>query len=116
MLLGIAGKLGADGVFATCHPATTGYRQTSSPPATASEPAEGKTLKAVTVKGKAEAQLGKDAIRATTTTSAKGTQDLRDIPQSITVVTEKLIVDRNIDTVKEAFTTPPVSLSCCRRR
>ena len=85
-------------------PATTpDTGKPSSPPATASEPAEGKTLKAVTVKEKAEAQLGKDVIRATTTTIGKGTQDLRDIPQSITVVTEKLIVDRNIDTVKEAL-------------
>jgi catecholate siderophore receptor len=28
----------------------------------------------------------------------KGNQELRDIPQSITVVTEKLMDDRNLDT------------------
>lgn len=62
-----------------------------------------KTLKPVVVKEKAEAPEGKDALRATTTTIGKGTQQLRDIPQSVTVVTEKLIDDRNLDTVKEAL-------------
>ncbi len=72
-------------------------------PAPATETTENKTLKPVTVKDKAEAQLGKDSIRATTSTIGKGNQELRDIPQSVTVVTEKLIVDRNIDTVREAL-------------
>lgn len=62
-----------------------------------------KTLKPVVVKEKAEAPEGKDALRATTTTIGKGTQQLRDIPQSVTVVTEKLIDDRNLDTVKDAL-------------
>ncbi|MDO9197498.1 TonB-dependent siderophore receptor [Rhodoferax sp.] len=62
-----------------------------------------KTLKPVVVKEKAEAPEGKDALRATTTTIGKGNQQLRDIPQSVTVVTEKLIDDRNLDTVKEAL-------------
>ncbi|MDO9165658.1 MAG: TonB-dependent siderophore receptor [Rhodoferax sp.] len=62
-----------------------------------------KTLKPVVVKEKAEAPEGKDALRATTTTIGKGKQQLRDIPQSVTVVTEKLIDDRNLDTVKEAL-------------
>ncbi len=52
---------------------------------------------------KAEAPEGKDALRATTTTIGKGKQELRDIPQSITVVTEKLIDDRNLDTVKDVL-------------
>jgi catecholate siderophore receptor len=42
-------------------------------------------------------------LRATQTSIGKGTQQLRDIPQSITVVTEKLIDDRNLDTMKEAL-------------
>jgi outer membrane receptor for ferric coprogen and ferric-rhodotorulic acid len=46
----------------------------------------------------AEAPQGKDSVRATTTTIGKGNQELRDIPQSVTVVTEKLIDDRNLDT------------------
>lgn len=61
------------------------------------------TLKTVTVKERAEAPEGKEAVRATETTIGKGKQQLRDIPQSVTVVTEKLIDDRNLDTVKEAL-------------
>ena len=71
---------------------------TPTPPATAD-----KTLSAVTVKEKAEEPEGKDAIRATTSTVGKGNQALRDIPQSVTVVTEKLIVDRNMDTVRDVL-------------
>jgi catecholate siderophore receptor len=62
-----------------------------------------KTLKAVTVKEKAEVAEGKDSVRATETTIGKGTQQLRDIPQSVTVVTERLMDDRNLDTFKEAL-------------
>lgn len=64
---------------------------------------EGKPLAPVVVKDKAEAPEGKEALRATTTTIGKGKQELRDIPQSITVVTEKLIDDRNLDTVKDVL-------------
>jgi catecholate siderophore receptor len=64
---------------------------------------EGRTLPAVTVKEKAEAPAGKEALRATTTTIGKGNQELRNIPQSITVVTERLIDDRNLDTMKDAL-------------
>jgi catecholate siderophore receptor len=63
----------------------------------------GKTLGTVVVKEKAEAPEGKDAYRASETGIGKGRQQLRDIPQSVTVVTEKLIDDRNLDTVKEAL-------------
>ena len=42
-------------------------------------------------------------MRATTTTIGKGKQELRDIPQSVTVVTEKLIDDRHLDTLKDAL-------------
>ena len=52
--------------------------------------------------GSAERQ-GKDGVQATTTRIGKGQQELRDIPQSVTVVTEKLIDDRNLDTLKEAL-------------
>lgn len=62
-----------------------------------------KTLAPVIVKEKAEAATGKDTVRAASTTIGKGTQELRDIPQSITVVTEKLIDDRNLDTMKEVL-------------
>ncbi len=62
-----------------------------------------KSLAPVIVKERAESPEGKDSVRATETTIGKGKQQLRDIPQSITVVTERLIDDRNLDTVKEAL-------------
>lgn len=61
------------------------------------------TLPTVVVRERAEAPEGKDALRATQTQIGKGTQRLRDIPQSITVVTEKLIDDRNLETLKEVL-------------
>lgn len=60
-------------------------------------------LKPVIVQDTAEQQQGKDLVRAVTTTSFKGNQALRDIPQSITVVTEKLMLERNLDTVKDVL-------------
>jgi catecholate siderophore receptor len=45
----------------------------------------------------------KEAVQATTTRIGKSSQELRDVPQSVTVVTERLIDDRNIDTLKEAL-------------
>ncbi|MFN9728617.1 TonB-dependent receptor [Acidovorax sp.] len=62
-----------------------------------------RTLAPVVVKERAEAPEGKDSVRAVETTIGKGKQQLRDIPQSVTVVTERLIDDRNLDTVKEAL-------------
>jgi catecholate siderophore receptor len=68
----------------------------------ANAPAE-KTLKPVVIKERAEAPEGKDSVRATSTGIGKGNQELRDIPQSVTVVTEKLIDDRNLDTLKDVL-------------
>lgn len=65
--------------------------------------AEVKTLKPVTITEKADEVQGKDTLRTTTTTIGKGKQELRDIPQSITVVTEKLLDDRAQETVKDAL-------------
>ena len=59
------------------------------------------TLAPVVVVGKEIAPEGKDSVRATETGIGKGKQALRDIPQSITVVTEKLIDDRNLDRSEE---------------
>lgn len=42
-------------------------------------------------------------FQATTTRIGKGQQELRDVPQSVTVVTERLLDDRNFDTLKEAL-------------
>ena len=62
-----------------------------------------KALQPITVTEHAEEAQGKDSIRATSTSIGKGKQDLRDIPQSITVVTEKLIDDRRLDTLKDVL-------------
>ncbi len=62
-----------------------------------------KTLPTVTVTEKALEPEGKDTIRTTTSTIGKGNQQLRDIPQSVTVVTERLIDDRNLDTLKDVL-------------
>ena len=61
------------------------------------------TLGTVTVREKAESLEGKDSLRMTESQIGKGKQLLRDIPQSITVVTEKQLDDRNLDTVKDAL-------------
>jgi len=70
---------------------------------TASPAAAEATLPAITVTDKAEKPEAKTTYQATTTTIGKGKQALRDIPQSITVVTEKLITDRNLDTMKDVL-------------
>ncbi|GAB4090502.1 TonB-dependent receptor [Hydrogenophaga soli] len=64
-----------------------------------------KTLSTVVVKEAAEAPEGKDSVRATEVTIGKGKQLLRDVPQSVTVVTEKVMDDRNLDTLKEVLAT-----------
>jgi catecholate siderophore receptor len=64
--------------------------------------AESKALPPITVKGAPE-QTGRESYQSTQTRIGKAEQDLRDIPQSLTVVTEKLIEDRRIDTLKEAL-------------
>lgn len=76
----------------------------AAPAAPASAPAGAKpetTMKAVSVKARAETDA--TSVRATSTGIGKGTQDVRDIPQSLTVVTEKLLEDRGVNTLKEAL-------------
>lgn len=60
-------------------------------------------LPEVKVKARATAVSGKVTLQATTTAIGKGQQALRDIPQSVTVVTEKLMDDRQLDTLKDAL-------------
>jgi catecholate siderophore receptor len=56
------------------------------------------------VKAKAAKEpQGKDGVQATETQIGKGKQELRDIPQSVTVVTEKLMDDRNLDTLRDVL-------------
>ena len=62
------------------------------------------TLPTVTVKEASEIQ-GKDTLRVKKTTIGKGNQDIKDIPQSVTVFTEKLMNDRNQDDFREVLRT-----------
>ncbi len=65
------------------------------------------TLKTVTVKEQAmpaEAEA-KTTLRATDSTIGKGQQALRDIPQTVTVMTEMLLNDRNLDDFREVLKT-----------
>jgi len=71
-------------------------------PASAASAAKNETtMQPISVKAKAETDA--NSVRAITSTIGKGNQDLRDIPQSVTVITEKLIEDRRIDTLKQAL-------------
>ena len=62
-----------------------------------------KTLAPVTVREKAEMPEGKDTFQTTRSSIGKGNQAIRDIPQSISVVTEKLLDDKKIDTLNDAL-------------
>ncbi len=62
-----------------------------------------KTLGTVVVKEQAEVPQSKNDLRTTRTQIGKGDQELRDIPQSITVMTERLIDDRNLDDFREVL-------------
>lgn len=61
-------------------------------------------LPAVRAKAAAE-PTGKNTLRATSSTIGKGEQKLRDIPQSVTVFTERLMDDRNLDDFKDVLRT-----------
>ncbi len=66
------------------------------------------TLPTVTVRDSAQDDGGtnsKTQLRATRTEIGKGNQELRDIPQSVTVMTEKLMSDRNLDDFREVLRT-----------
>jgi catecholate siderophore receptor len=73
--------------------------------AQSSAPADPPTrmLPTIDVKSTAEASDSRNTLKTTTTGIGKGTQEIRDIPQSMSVVTEKLITDRRLDTLKEAL-------------
>lgn len=65
------------------------------------------TLSTVTVKEQGdplEART-KNSLRTTASRMAKGEQALRDIPQSVTVMTERLMDDRNLDDFREVLKT-----------
>jgi catecholate siderophore receptor len=90
------------GLFNTAAQAQT--TPAPAPAAAASAPAGARpetTMQAITVKAQAETDA--TSVRAITSTIGKGNQDLRDIPQSVTVLTEKLMEDRRVDTLKQAL-------------
>jgi catecholate siderophore receptor len=59
-------------------------------------------LPTIEIRGAQETQ-SKDSVRTTTTNIGKGQQDIRDIPQSVTVMTEKLMDDAKLNTLREAL-------------
>ena len=85
--------------------AATAQTAAPAPAAAASAPAPAEGPKVLpTVRAKVTAEpTGKESVQATTTRIGKGQQELRDVPQSITVVTERLIDDRNLDTLRDAL-------------
>ena len=80
--------------------ASLALAQTPPPAAAASAPDT--VLPVVRAKAAAE-PTAKASVQATTTQIGKGKQELRDLGQSITVVTERLIDDRNLDTMKDVL-------------
>ena len=86
LTLGLAGPAFAQPASATAAPAPSGET----------------VLPVIRAKVVAE-PTGKAAVQATTTSIGKGRQELRDVPQSVTVVTERLIDDRNLDTLKDTL-------------
>jgi len=67
----------------------------------------GQTLPTVTVKEQTEPEetKAKNTMRARDTGIAKGKQELRDVPQTVTVVTEMVMDDRNLDDFREVLKT-----------
>jgi catecholate siderophore receptor len=66
------------------------------------ESADETTLAPVKAKAKVEFEDKKN-VQAVTTTIGRGTQDIRDGPQSVNVITERLLDDRKVDTLNEAL-------------
>ena len=102
----LAGSLGSTALAQPAAPAPA-----ASAPAAQQAPAEAAgTLPAVTVRDSAQddgSTTSKTQLRATRTEIGKGDQALRDIPQSVTVMTEKLMSDRNLDDFREVLAPPP---------
>lgn len=66
-------------------------------------PEAGRTLPTVTVRDQAEVPQTKNDLRTRRTQIGKGNQELKDIPQSVTVQTERLMDDRNLDDFREVL-------------
>lgn len=64
-----------------------------------------RSLPTVVVTDQAEVPQTKNDLRVRKTQIGKGNQDLKDIPQSVTVQTERLMDDRNLDDFREVLKT-----------
>ena len=101
----LAGSLGTSALAQSAATAADAPAAQQAPPSAA--PVAG-TLPAVTVRDSAVGDgstNSKTQLRATRTEIGKGNQELRDIPQSVTVMTEKLMQDRNLDDFREVLRT-----------
>lgn len=79
---------------------------TSPQPVSAQESTTEGTLKTVTVRDKQESPTqAKESLLVKKSGIAKGDQALKDIPQTVTVMTEKLMNDRNLDDLREVLKT-----------
>lgn len=76
---------------------------TLSQPALAQEPTQQQEQVMPTVQVQAPRESDAETLRATTTTIGKGNQDLRDIPQTVTVFTGRQLDDRNFDDFREVL-------------
>ncbi len=73
-------------------------------PALAQDATTEKTLKTVTVKDTAESPTAaKESLLVKKTGIAKGNQEIKDIPQTVTVLTEKLMSDQNMDDFRKVL-------------
>jgi catecholate siderophore receptor len=68
-------------------------------------PEAARTLPTVTVRDEAEVPQTKNDLRVRRTQIGKGNQELKDIPQSVTIQTERLMDDRNLDDFREVLKT-----------
>ena len=91
------------GLLNTCAWAQTSALPPAAPATAASAPVARPetTMQPIAVKAKVETDA--NSLRASTTTVAKGNQELMDVPQSVTIVTERLMSDRQVDTLTEAL-------------
>lgn len=100
----------AGGAWAQAAPAAPAASASAPASAPASPPAAAATVAQATetvmpvIRASASAEpTGKQTLQATTTAIGKGRQDLRDVPQSVTVVTERLMDDRNLETLRDVL-------------
>ena len=78
----------------------------NTPTSARAQPVAESTLKTVTVKDKVEPETAsKESLLVRQSGIAKGRQELKDIPQTVTVMTEKLISDRNLYDFREVLRT-----------